>query len=160
MINRLLIVSTVFLGFATSVSAQDNGPAATRVYGQAGFATNAVGHDAHGLFFPIGLAQDGKGGLYVADRNNSRILYFAADGDSTADRVYGQHGDLSSYTQNYDGVGGSGVPDADTLNYPVAISLNADGGLYVTDRENHRVLYYAPDGDTTADRVYGQFGSF
>ena len=85
---------------------------------------------------------------------------FRADGDTTADRVYGQHGDLASYTQNYDGVGGSGLPSADTLNFPVAISLAADDGLYVTDRENHRVLYYAPDGDTTADRVYGQFGSF
>ena len=67
---------------------------------------------------------------------------------------------MASYTQNYDGVGGSGLPSAETLNFPVAISLDADDGLYVTDRENHRVLYYAPDGDTTADRVYGQFDTF
>ena len=160
MVRRLLVVSTFFLVFATSAAAQDPGPEASRVYGQPDFATNAVGHDADGLSFPIGLAQDGSGGLYVADRNNSRILYFAADGDTTADRVYGQHGDLTSYTQNYDGLGGSGLPSADSLNFPVGISLDMDEGLYVTDRENHRVLYYAPDGDTTADRVYGQFGRF
>ena len=29
------------------------------------------------------------------------------------------------------------------------------GGLYVADRDNHRVLYFANDGDTTADWVFG-----
>jgi hypothetical protein len=160
MVRRVLVVATFVLTLPTIASAQDDTPSASQVYGQASFVVNAAGHDANGLFFPIGLAQDDDGGLYVADRNNSRILYFAADGDTTADRVYGQHDDLDSYTQNYDGVGGSGLPDADTLNFPVALSVAADGGLFVTDRENHRVLYYAADGDTTADRVYGQFGSF
>jgi hypothetical protein len=160
MITRLLIVSLLFGVLATSASAQDAEPEAGRVYGQADFAGNAAGHDAEGLAFPIGLALDDGGGLYVADRNNSRVLYYAADGDTVADRVYGQHGDLASYTQNYDGVGGSALPSADSQNFPVGISLAADEGLYVTDRENHRVLYYAPDGDTTADEVYGQFGNF
>ena len=160
MLTRILIVCTVFLVLVPSVAAQEPGPAATRVYGQPDFASNAAGHDANGLVFPIGLAEDERGGVYVADRNNSRILYYAPDGDTTDDRVYGQHDELGSYTQNYDGVGGSGLPSAETLNFPVAISLDADDGLYVTDRENHRVLYYAPDGDTTADRVYGQFNTF
>jgi hypothetical protein len=160
MVTRILLVFTVVLLVVPSAAAQEPGPDATRVYGQPDFASNAGGHDADGLVFPIGLAQDREGGLYVADRNNSRILYYAADGDTTSDRVYGQHDDLASYTQNYDGVGGSGLPSAETLNFPVAIALDADDGLYVTDRENHRVLYYAPDGDTTADRVYGQFDTF
>jgi hypothetical protein len=160
MLTRILLVVTVVLLFVPSAAAQESGPEATRIYGQPDFASNAGGHDANGLVFPIGLAEDSSGGVFVADRNNSRILYFAPDGDTTADRVYGQHGDVASYTQNYDGVGGSGLPSAETLNFPVAISLDADDGLYVTDRENHRVLYYAPDGDTTADRVYGQFDTF
>ncbi len=160
MITRLLIVALLFGVLATSASAQDADPEAIRVYGQADFAGNAAGHDADGLSFPIGLAMNESGGLYVADRNNSRVLYYAADGDTTADRVYGQHGDLGSYIQNYDGAGGSALPSADSLNFPVGLSLAADEGLYVTDRENHRVLYYAPDGDTTADEVYGQFGSY
>jgi hypothetical protein len=160
MLTRILIVCTVFLALVPSVAAQESGPAATRVYGQPEFASNAAGHDANGLVFPIGLAEDNSGGVYVADRNNSRVLYYASDGDTTADRVYGQHDELGSYTQNYDGVGGSGLPSAETLNFPVAIALDADDSLYVTDRENHRVLYYAPDGDTTADRVYGQFNTF
>jgi hypothetical protein len=154
-----MFVFVLLLVFAASLSAQSPAPAAVMVYGQPDFASNAAGHSATGLSFPIGLALDSTGGLYIADRNNSRVLYFAA-GDTTADNVYGQHGDLDSYTMNYDGIGGSGLPSADTLSFPVAIALGPEGGLYVTDRENHRVVYYAPDGNTTADVVYGQFGSF
>jgi hypothetical protein len=159
MLHRLLLVFTLLLLLVTPLAAQEAEPAAVTVYGQPDFASNAVGHNANGLSFPIGLALDSSGDLYIADRNNSRILYFTS-GNTTADRVYGQHGNLDSYTMNYDGVGGSGLPSADTLSFPVAIALTPDGGLYVTDRENHRVLYYASDGDTTADRVYGQFGNF
>src|SRR5688500_1825460 len=126
MIKRALIVAGFVLVLATPTSAQSPEPAAAQVYGQPDFSANAVGHGAAGLSFPIGLAQDAEGGLYVADRNNSRILFFAADGDTTTDRVYGQHGDVASYTQNYDGVGGSGPPSADSLNYPVGLALDAD----------------------------------
>jgi sugar lactone lactonase YvrE len=160
MLYRIVFISALLLLLLTSVSAQDAPSAAAKVYGQPDMTSNAAGHNANGLSFPIGLVLDSSGGLYIADRNNSRILYFAPDGDTTADKVYGQHGDLASYTANYDGMGGSALPSADTLNFPVAIALASDGGLYVTDRENHRVLYYASDGDTTADKVYGQFSSF
>jgi sugar lactone lactonase YvrE len=159
MLRKWIVFMLLFVIVVGSVQAQD-APAASRVYGQADFASNAAGHSADGLSFPIGLAIDSEGGLYVADRNNSRVLYYANDGNTTADRVYGQHSSLNSYIVNFDGVGGSGLPNADTLNLPVGLALSPDGGLYVTDRENHRVLYYANDGDTTADMVYGQFGNF
>ena len=158
--TRFLLAATIFLLFVPSALAQYAEPGAAQVYGQPDFVSAAVGHDATGLFFPIGLAQAQDGALYVVDRNNSRVLVYENDGDTSADRVYGQHGKLDSYIQNYDGIGGSSLPNADTLNFPVAIALDSNGGLYVTDRENHRVLYYGTDGDTTADRVYGQFGSF
>lgn len=160
MMSRLLIVSTLLLVLVAPASAQTPEPEAARVYGQPDFSTNAAGHGADGLSFPIGLALDGSSGLYVADRNNSRILYYSGGTDDDAFRVYGQLSDLSSYTQNYDGAGGSGLPSADSLNFPVAIALEADEGLYVTDRENHRVLYFTDDGDAEADRVYGHGGSF
>ena len=156
--HGFFILACLLLG-TSSISAQDARPTAARVYGQPDFTSNTAGHNADGLSFPIGLVMDGSGGLYVADRNNSRILYFALDDDTSADNVYGQHNKLDSYIANFDGVGGTALPSADTLNFPVAIALDSDGGLYVTDRENHRALYYAP-GDTTADRVYGQFGNF
>ncbi|MDZ4766304.1 MAG: NHL repeat-containing protein [Chloroflexota bacterium] len=155
----ILVLGAAFLIGAFTVAAQD-APTAMRIYGQPDAAANVAGHDANGLSFPVGLAIGADGSLYVADRNNSRVLVYANDGDTTADRVYGQHGNLNSYTMNYDGVGGSGLASADSLSFPVGLALDADGGLYVTDRENHRVLYFAADGDTTADRVYGQFGNF
>ena len=37
--------------------------------------------------------------------------------------------------------------------------MDSSGGLYLSDSSNHRVLHF-PAGKTTADRVYGQFGSF
>jgi hypothetical protein len=115
---------------------------------------------AESLHFPRGLALDSSGGLYVADRENHRVLFFAADGDTTADNVYGHSGSFSSVVGNDDGAGSSSTPTADNFLQPPSIALDGSGGLYVADRDNSRVLYFAPDGDTTADWVYGQFGSF
>ncbi len=160
MFRRIMLIFACILLVVTSISAQDAAPAAVRVYGQPDFASNAAGHNADGLSFPIGLAMDSSGGLLVADRNNSRVLYFLADGNTTADSVYGQYGNLNSYIANFDGMGGTALPSADTLSFPIAVSVDSSDGVYVTDRENHRVLYYRAEGNLTADTVYGQFGSF
>ncbi|MEZ4671367.1 MAG: NHL repeat-containing protein [Anaerolineae bacterium] len=135
------------------------------VYGQADFSSGASNRGsttagADTLFTPLGIARDANGGIYVADRDNHRVLYFAPDGDTTADRVYGQYGDFTAHISNNNGAGNSGAPSADSLSMPTAVALDSAGGLYVTDRDNHRVLYFAADGDTTADRVYGQYGKF
>ncbi len=134
------------------------------VYGQADFTGGAAnrGGDAGAdtLFTPLGLTRDSSGGLYVADRDNHRVLYFAPDGDTKADRVYGQYGDFTAHISNNNGKGNSGAPSADSLSMPTAVAVDSAGGLYITDRDNHRVLYYAPDGNTTADRVYGQYDKF
>ena len=62
---------------------------------------------------------------------------------------------------------------ADSLGEPEGVALDSNGNLYVSDEGNDRVLeYYAPftggthagtpgySGDTTADVVFGQDGSF
>lgn len=152
---KVLAGLAVVLFALSSVVAQ-----AVLIFGQPDASTSAAGQSATSLNFPLGITVDAEGGVYVADRNNHRVLYYAADGDATADRVYGQHGNFDSYIMNYDGIGGSGLPSADTLSNPTYVVLDSTGGLYVADRDNHRILYYAPDGNTTADRVYGQFGSF
>ncbi len=152
---KVLLTVIGLLLVLTSVYAQE-----VTIIGQPDATSNAAGHNAVGLNFPLGIAVDTSGSVYVADRNNHRVLFFANDGDASADRVYGQHGNLNSYIVNYDGVGGSGLPSADTLSNPTYVALDSTGGIYVADRDNHRVLYYAPDGNTTAERVYGQFGSF
>ncbi|HLA42588.1 MAG TPA: hypothetical protein VJZ27_04085, partial [Aggregatilineales bacterium] len=134
------------------------------VYGQADFTSGAVnrGNEASAdtLNVPLAITTDRDGGLYVADRNNHRVLYYASDGNTTADRVYGQYDDFSAHISNNNGNGNSGAPSPSSLSMPTAVIVDSQNGLYVTDRDNHRVLYYANDGDTAADRIYGQFGNY
>ncbi len=134
------------------------------LYGQADATSGAPNRGgtagADTFNYPLGIEKDADGGMYVADRNNHRVLYFANDGDTTADKVYGQFGDFTAHISNNNGSGNSGAPSADNLSMPTAVALDSAGGLFVADRDNHRVLYFAPDGDTTADRVYGQASKF
>jgi hypothetical protein len=162
-----LFFAIVFVGILLQrgpVNAQDPAPKAVFVFGQPDFNSNDPNHnspvDATSLNFPLGLVVDERGGFYVADRNNNRVLYFANDNNNTADRVYGQFGSFNTNVKNNDGSGNSGEPSADNLSMPSAVTLDSQGGLYIDDRDNHRVLYFANDGNTTADRVYGQLGSF
>ena len=138
------------------------GEAASRVFGQGGsFTTNGAnqgGLSASTLWSPTGVALDASNRLYVADSGNNRVLEYDAplSGDSTADRVFGQGGSFDTQDPNKGGV------SADSLDWPTGMALSADGALYIADENDHRVLEYnAPlSGDTAADRVFGQHGSF
>lgn len=129
---------------------------AMRVYGQLGsFTTNTAnngGVSADSLNAPVAVALDSSGNVYIADRQNNRVLYYTA-GSTTASRVYGQ---LGSFTTN---IANNGGTSADSLNAPTGLALDASGNLYIADSVNNRVLFY-PAGSTTATRVYGQLGSF
>lgn len=160
----LLLMVAVTFGPSRTQAQAPLASTAVRVYGQTDFTGSAAnwsgdaGRDT--LNYPLGLAVDASGGVYLADRNNHRVLYYANDGDSLADRVIGQNGDFTAHIANHNGAGDSGAPSPNNMMNPTGIALDAAGGLYVCDRDNHRLLYYAPDGDDTADRVYGQYGSF
>jgi sugar lactone lactonase YvrE len=125
---------------------------ATRVYGQSGsFTTNVPGVvSANTANAASGVAVDGIGNVYITDQH--RVLFYSA-GSTTASRVYGQSGSFSSSIANNGGV------SANSLNAPHDVTLDSLGNLYVSDSDNHRVLYFLA-GSTTATRVYGQAGSF
>ena len=129
---------------------------ATVVWGQLGSFTtdiqNKGGIRANSLNVPQGVALDSSGNLYVADTNNSRVLFYPA-GSSTATRVYGQDGSFTSNTPNNGGI------SANSLAYPTAVAVDSSANLYVADTWNNRVLFF-PAGSSTATRVYGQGGSF
>ena len=129
---------------------------ATQVYGQGGsFTSNAVnngGITANSLNQAQAVALDSSGDLYVADLFNNRVLFYPAN-STTATQVYGQAGSFTTGDANAGGV------SANSLNSPSALTIDGNGGLYVADRSNNRVLYY-PFGSNTASRVYGQSGSF
>src|SRR5207249_11576509 len=76
-----------------------------------------------------------------------------------ADRVFGQDGGFATDTCNNGGVGGN------SLGFPTDVAVDGAGDLYVAEGTlfgNNRVLEYDTPltSDTTADRVFGQGGSF
>ncbi|MCP4629613.1 MAG: hypothetical protein GY850_39825, partial [bacterium] len=129
---------------------------ADRVIGQPDFATNAAGTNDSTLFGQQTIHVSPAGDLYVADRQNSRILVFndPLNTDRKADRVFGQGGSFTTSTINNPAL------NAQSINKPLQMSLDKFGNPYVADFENHRVLAYNTTIDTTADFVYGQNGSF
>jgi hypothetical protein len=89
-------------------------------------------------------------GFYVADTGNNRVLFFQSDVTlHNALRVYGQGGDFTTTTANKGGI------SASSLSGPTGVAVDPNGGLYVADTGNHRVLHYPPGG-VVADQVFGQ----
>ena len=164
------------LGWA-DVAAFTSHAAADIVIGQTNFTSvecNWNGPTAANLCRPNGLAVVKLGNLYVADQSNHRVLFYPqpfATGVKTglaATVVFGQY---DSFTQNgcNNDPNGQLPPDATTLCNPLGIALDAGENLYVADHSNNRILVYRTpqaittahgSGDTTADQVLGQLGSF
>jgi hypothetical protein len=86
---------------------------------------------------PTGIALDGRGSIYVADRYNHRIRKINNFGEVTTLAGGG--------TQGYaDGMGA-----AAKFNYPVGVAVDAAGNIYVADKENNRVRKISPAGMVT-----------
>ncbi|OHD62876.1 MAG: hypothetical protein A2176_06985 [Spirochaetes bacterium RBG_13_51_14] len=68
--------------------------------------------------------------------NNSFLALIGLGGQSTtATRVYGQGGSFTTSTINNGGV------SADSLYHPIGVAAY-DGGVYIADDANNRVLWY------------------
>ena len=91
--------------------------------GDGGPATAAL------LSCPYGVALDGDGNLYIADRNNNRIRKVDAAG---AISTVAGDGTLGS--------GGDGGPaTAAQLSRPYGVALDGAGNLYIADTDNNRI---------------------
>jgi sugar lactone lactonase YvrE len=126
------------------------GQAADGVIGQADFLSGAAGLSASRLNFPLGLARDSAGRLWVGDAGNNRVLRFSPPFSTgmSADRVLGQ----ALFTTNGAAAG------AAALNNPLGVTFDGSGNLWVADSVNNRALRYAPpftDG-MSATLVLGQ----
>jgi sugar lactone lactonase YvrE len=130
--------------------------AASHVFGQPNFSDHSVntgGLSASTLNFPVGVAVDSQGNLFVADTNNSRVLEYESPltTDAVADRVFGQ-ADFFHNTPNSPSLSGA------SLSYPWGVTVDKLGNLYVADNNNNRVLEYDAPLSTgaAANRVFGQ----
>ena len=87
------------------------------------------------LYFPFGLAVDGAGNIYVADRGNNRIR-----------KVDAATGNISTIagtgTQGYGGDGGPAVEAY--LYFPPGVAVDGSGNIYIADTDNHRIRRLSP----------------
>jgi uncharacterized protein (TIGR03437 family) len=102
------------------------------------------------LSAPAGLALDGDGNLYVADRDNNRIRRITAAG--FIDTIAGA-GPASG--EDPDCV----APNPDYLLAPSGVAVDPAGALYIADTGHNRVLKRAPDGTlSTVSTVMAPLG--
>jgi DNA-binding beta-propeller fold protein YncE len=85
--------------------------------------------------YPVGMALDGAGNLYVADRNNHRIRKITPAG--VVSTVAGT-GNPSPFTD--------GTVNVATFRYPMDVAVDASGNLYVVDQGNFRIRLITSGG--------------
>lgn len=123
-----------------------NGEKADLVLGQADLSSDLANYPGgvgetptqKGLYNPLGIAVDGAGNVYVADAGNSRVVRFPKPNFDNpeiapdADLVLGQPNFFSKNT----------AATQSTLNQPHGVAITRAGALVVSDRNQHRVLYF------------------
>jgi streptogramin lyase len=137
-----------------NASTKPTGSPADGVLGQPDFVTNASGTTAGIMNFPASVYVDMNSHLWVADRNNNRVLRFdnaaAKTNGANADGVLGQA----------DFVTGASGLTASNMNTPWGVHVDTDGRLWVAERSNNRVTRFEnaalKANGAAADGVLGQ----
>ncbi|MCI3926216.1 cadherin-like beta sandwich domain-containing protein [Paenibacillus sp. TRM 82003] len=126
-VTRLLMVSFLLLaGIAAWASAAQAAVEKVTTYG-------SEGSGAGQFLYPEGLAVDRQGNMYVADKDNDRIVKLAPDGSV-----------LWSY--------GSRGTGPEHLNFPSGVGLDSSGNVYIADNGNERIVKLSPYGERL--RIY------
>ena len=129
-----------------------DGQAADNVLGQVNFTSSGAATTQSGFSAPSGLSVDSSDYLYVADRDNNRVMIWTSaittDGQN-ADKVLGQTWFYSS----------SSGTSATTMNHPQGVSVSSAGRTFVADSDNNRVLVWTSSissNGQSANYVLGQ----
>ena len=100
-------------------------------------------------YWPLGVAVDTAGNVYVTDSNNSRIRKISAGGVITTF--------AGNETGGFSGDGGPA--SAALLRRPWGLAFDSARNLFVADYANHRVRRISPDGTITTVAGTGVTGS-
>lgn len=106
--------------------------------------TNSSGTNPNQFALPWDLVVDWSYTLYVTDRNGNRVQKFLK-GQTNASTIAG----------HADGTLGS---TADSVDRPTGIFVDNNGNIYVSEREGHRVQYWAKGASTGV--VYAGNGKY
>lgn len=106
------------------------------------------GYDGSGegeFWYPIAVAVDALGNVYVADGDNQRVQKFDGSGNflgwwGKGSATTGWHGTGSLETP-----GSTGSGDGE-FNYPYGIAVDASGNVYVSDCSNDRIQKFTSSG--------------
>jgi N-acetylneuraminic acid mutarotase len=91
---------------------------------------------SNGLY-PLGVAVDGSGNVYIADSLNNRILKENLSG--------------GSYTQS--------TIQTSSLNTPYDVALDGSGNIYIADTNNYRVLKETPSAGGYSESIVADLSS-
>ena len=168
----LIVLAIIAAALATPSIAMQGDTIADRVLGQVDFVHNGLNLiDATGMVNPQAVAIDTSvtpNRLYAADSGNNRVLAYkdvaTFVNGGAADLVIGQLDFLSGgCNQN------NPSPSAGSLCFPLGLTVDAGGNLYVADSDNSRVVEYNtpfagcgsfPCIGGSANLVFGQGGNF
>lgn len=128
------------------ISRTPQGPAVSTLAGSSRGTQDGPAAQAR-FNYPTGVAVDGRGNVYVAEYYGHRIRKIDVSGPAVQVRtVAGRDGGFA------DGPG-----EAARFNNPTGVAIDAQGQLYVADRNNHRIRRIAFDarGSATVSTVAG-----
>lgn len=120
-----------------------SGMNATLVLGQGSFTTSSISTSATGLIYPIGLAFDANGDLWVADSGNGRVLEYKSP-FSTGMAASLAIGAASTSAAGPPCSGATFGATNNTLCTPFELAFDSSGNLWVADSGYSRVLEFAP----------------
>ncbi|MCL2724766.1 MAG: hypothetical protein FWD69_10055 [Polyangiaceae bacterium] len=103
---------------------------------------DSVISDATSRFNPTGLTLDASGNIYFVDRGHHKIRKVALDGRVTTIAGTGATGDIDEPTRN-------GPAQNATFSYPVGITADAEGTLYVVEERNGDIRKITTDGQVS-----------